>query len=144
MACFAYALKLLSRRDYFETELRERLQNNFSPEQIEQTAAELKRLNYIDDERLLDNFIRWQLKKGHGERYIRLALNRKGVDCSMEEIRRIASTDDKSLSALMQYAEKYYSRKSGVSQQSCFRYLAARGFLAEDILAVLNKLKRGD
>jgi SOS response regulatory protein OraA/RecX len=142
MECFARALKLLSRREYFEVEIRARLQETFPAEQAEQTVNELKRLNYINDERLLNNFIQWQLKKGHGERYIRIALNRKGVDCPAEEIRRIASTDEESFSAIMRYAEKYYRMKRGASQQSCFRYLLARGFLPEDIWTVLNKIKK--
>ncbi|MDR2401342.1 MAG: recombination regulator RecX [Deferribacteraceae bacterium] len=147
MECFAYALKLLNRRGYFEAEIRASLQEGYTDQQIEDAVNELKEFNYINDARLLGNFIQWQLEKGHGERYILQALNKKGVRCSTDDIRSVASQDER-LSVIRKYAEKYLRRhkrgaRTDVSRlNGCFRYLASRGFLQEDIATILNEIKK--
>jgi SOS response regulatory protein OraA/RecX len=143
--CTVYALRLLSRRGFFEEELAARLKEKYTDSEAEKTLDELKELNYIDDSRLLENFVLWQFEKGHGELYIREALKRKGVDCPIDKIRAILIlAENDRLSSVRKCAEKYFRRhaESSKAVQGCFRYLAARGFLTDDILKVLNDIKK--
>jgi SOS response regulatory protein OraA/RecX len=141
MECLSYALKLLGRREYFEAELSVRLKEKYTEEETDAALSELKRLDFIDDERLLENFIHWQTEKGHGELYIRRKLSAKGVDYPMEEIRRLVLSAEKT-GAIRKYAEKYYLRHPDKAWNGCYAYLASRGFLSEDILTVLNDIKK--
>jgi SOS response regulatory protein OraA/RecX len=142
MKCLPYALRLLGRRGYFEAELALRLKEKYTEEEADAALSELKRLDFIDDGRLLENFIRWQTEKGHGELYIRRALIAKGVNYPLGEIRRLALSAEKAGCAIRKYAEKYCLRHPDKAWNGCYAYLASRGFLKEDILTVLNDIKK--
>jgi SOS response regulatory protein OraA/RecX len=141
MECLSYALKLLSRREYFEAEIACCLKKKYTEEEADAALSELKRLDFIDDKRLLENFIHWQTEKGHGELYIRRKLSAKGVDYPLEEVRRLALSAEKT-GVVRKYAEKYYLKHPDKTWNCCYAYLASRGFLSEDILTVLNDIKK--
>jgi regulatory protein len=61
----SYALKLLSKRDYFEEELKQKLlKKGFDKEKIEEVLEYLKQQNLLNDEKLKERFKEKSINKG--------------------------------------------------------------------------------
>lgn len=78
---FYQAQDILSRRDHSEFELRTKLRRKrFSPSQIDDAVAKLKKLNLINDEKFADNYAaNILLFKPVGPRWIKHKLKQKGI-----------------------------------------------------------------
>ena len=81
---FAYACKLLSRREYPEGEMRRKLNTKWpESEKIDETIELLLRENMLSDERYCSAFIRSRVSRFQGPRKIRAELSRRQLSDSM-------------------------------------------------------------
>ncbi len=132
----SYALKLLSKRDYFEAELRRKLSlKGFSEEEIQKTIEYLKEQKLLDDKKLLERYKEVNLQKGKSPLSIKNKLYRKGVtdiDFSYEEELE---------SALYLLKFKYKKEKK---YADIVKFLKNRGFSYSVIQEAANKFLDGE
>ncbi|MGL4758761.1 MAG: regulatory protein RecX [Patescibacteria group bacterium] len=77
---FEYMLSLLNKRDYSEYELKQKaLQKSYSSEQTDEALQRLKALNYVNDQRLVENLF-YFYSKIKGKNWIINKLKQKGID----------------------------------------------------------------
>jgi regulatory protein len=117
----SYVFKLLSKRDYFSSELKNiLLKKGFSEEEINHIIEYLKRNGYIDDEKLKERFIEKYLEKGKSFVYIKNKLYQKGIT---DEIK--ISFEDELNAALNLLRFKYRKSKDF---KEVVKFLSYRGF----------------
>jgi regulatory protein len=77
-----YSLRLLSRRDYSESEFKEKLlKKGYPPSVVEQVIASLKELDYLSDKNFVKNYVAHSLSfRKRGKMAIKQELLKKGVD----------------------------------------------------------------
>lgn len=129
------AVRLLSRRDLTERQLRDKLQRNeFAAEQIDEAITELKRLGYLDDVRLKQHVLENLLgEKRHGLRSIQEKLRQLGYGhVSTGELRQHYPEEAEWENAL-RLLEKRFSAMHSEDFSRLARFLANRGFSAEII-----------
>ena len=74
------AFKLLSKRDYFSKELRQKLlKKGFSEKEVEETISYLVKEGYLNDKKLLDRYKELSVKKGESFLKLKAKLYRKGI-----------------------------------------------------------------
>jgi len=77
---FNTAIRILTRRDHSEYELTQKLkQRGFERDVISRVISDCARLNYLNDERTAEVFIRQSKRRGYGKKRIQIELNRKGL-----------------------------------------------------------------
>jgi len=105
-----YALRLLSKKDYFESEMRNKLVKKFEDDDgVEEVIKKLKDLKYIDDNRVTEQFIKSQLRKGYGQYLIKKKLMEKGVDISISEIGAYLSEEEDLKRRITEKLHKYHN-----------------------------------
>ncbi len=132
----SFALKLLSKRDYFEAELRNKLLlKGFTEEEIQKTIEYLKDQKLLDDRKLLERYKEINLQKGKSPLSIKNKLYRKGitdVEFSFEEELE---------SALYLLNFKYKKEKN---YADIVKFLKNRGFSYSVIQEATNKFLDGE
>lgn len=134
---YQYALMLLSRREYSQTELRQKLAHRFGADALDLINTTLLRLaadNYQSDERFTDNYVYSRLQKGFGLNRIKLELRQKGIDQE-----RISATleNESTKEQEQQQLERIWRKKFNVipstSKERYLQqyYLATKGFRKE-------------
>jgi regulatory protein len=146
---YPYALRLLTRRNYFEEELRRKLSEKFPDESPAETIQRLKEDRYLDDERTLRGFIRWQVDSGHGPYYIRDKLYQKGVNVSIQQICAIIVEEELDLDEkVRELAQKYVKSKRKQATTtllaSCMRYIQSRGFDMSASLKIIKEVTKDE
>lgn len=147
---FNYAIFLLSRRDYSEKEISEKMERKTDNEEwIELTVAKLKDIKYLDDEKFCASYIRNSVEnKKHGKSRIVMELKRKGIDPNVIETYFDENEDEvdfhKSAKELLDS-----KMRSPIADQKernkAQRFLASRGFNFDIInYAIKNHLKDDD
>jgi len=120
--CLSYALRLLSKKDYFSSELRQKLfQKGFSEDEISQTLDYLISENYINDEELLERYKRLSIEKGDSPLKFRAKLFKKGI-------KEVKYTYDEELQSALNSLKKYTKEREF---KSVLKYLINRGFRYE-------------
>lgn len=127
------ALGSLTRREHARAELAAKLQSRFdSPALIAETLDWLASLNYLDDARFAEAFVRAGVLKGRGPQRIRRELQQKGVDPDIAERALVESEVD-----WLAQARELHERKFGrppadaKSRARQMRFLLYRGFSME-------------
>ena len=136
----ATAVRLLSRRDHSEQQLREKLRRNeFTAEQIDEAIVELKRRGYLDDARLKQHVLENLLgEKRHGLRSIQEKLRQLGFgQISSSELRQYYS-EEAEWEAAIRLLEKRFPALYSEDFSRLARFLANRGFSTE----IVSKLAR--
>ena len=78
------AVRILTYRDHFKYELKQKLQQRgITSKIIDTVIAECERLNYIDDNRTAAVFISQLKRKCFGKRYIRQALKKNRLNAAV-------------------------------------------------------------
>ena len=138
------AVRILTRRAHTAHELSLKLRKRRIRETIvEQIVAECVRLNYIDDEDTARRYVAELKSKGYGRRYVRTAMQKKGLAADIVEIaleEGYSDSEEKAIAVKMLEKKKStftrekdrYKRKGKI-----YRYLYARGFSPETISAVM-------
>lgn len=147
---FAAALRLLTRCDRSEAELRERLERfGFSASAIDQTLARCREYNYLDDQRYALERTRAMLRSGRGiGRKILLDLRRRGIALEVaEQALTTASEEFDSIQLLQDLLERRFPdfNFAGADQRERRRvvgFLQRRGFSLEQIFTVLKNQEK--
>jgi len=115
-----YALKLLSKRDYFKEELRKKLiQKGFSEGEIAETIKYLEDNEYINDEKLLQRYKEKYSQKGFSYVKLKSKLYSKGYILDDE------FSYEEELKSALNRLKKYKKEKDFYS---IVKYLINRGF----------------
>jgi len=132
----SYALRLLSKRDYFEKELKEKLlTKGFSEKDVEDVITYLKEQKLIDDNKLLERYKELSIKKGKSSAYLKAKLYRKGIT-------EVELTFDEELKAALHLLENKYRKEK--NYQDVVKFLKNRGFSYSVIHEAVNKFLHGE
>jgi len=115
------ATRALTRRDYSERELRDRLaQAGIEPAEAEEAVASLRESGLLDDGRFAAQRATFLAERGRGDAAIRFELERQGVSAELIE-HAIAALEPE-----RERAERILSRRGAGPKTA--RLLAQRGF----------------
>lgn len=140
------ALALLAARDYSEQKMREKLQKKFpfsTAEERENIIETLKKENYINDERLSENWIHyWQEEGKTSTAMMRQKLLRKKIPKQILEdlLIRNTTSDHKAIATLSEHKWKSLSMQPidiKKKKEKLIRFLLGKGFAWNDIQAVI-------
>lgn len=142
---FNAALRILTRRDHSQYELVQKLkQRGFSQEVIDDAISACKRLDYINDKRTAQVYIRQLKRKGYGKKRIKLKLNKKGLKGARIQAildKSVSATDDREGAAriLNKNIKRFEREKDALKRRDkIYRFLHARGFSPEVIAEILK------
>lgn len=126
-----YVYYLLTKRDYFEKELRSKLlRKGFQEKEIESILAELKENNLIDDERLYTRLKEKSLERGISGLRLKKKLYLKGFEDTE------LSFDEELTSALNLLKRSFKKEKNF---ENVVKFLKNRGFRFEVIKEAVEK-----
>ncbi len=128
---FDYAVKYLSRYSVTAKRLKQKLyEKEYNKSVVENVAAKLLDLKYLDDYAFAENLVASKSKK-LGKRRLKSELLNKGVGSDIiDEVLETLDNDDMFYTA-MSVAEKWYRSHELVTiqdSQKFFRFMAYRGF----------------
>jgi regulatory protein len=142
-ATYAYAVRLLARRDHSVSELRRKLlDRGYLQNVVEGVLARLEASKSLNDQRYTENVVAYRARRGQGPARIRNELRRSGVDPEAIDSAIKTDVDAPNFVALAREARR---RKFGAelpkdwkerSRQA--RFLQYRGFSTDHIRAVLQ------
>lgn len=140
---FEYAVRVLSRRDFFESEMRSKIAEHFGEDSADETIAKLKDYGYINDENARKNLIASRMRSGYGSFRIKEELREKGVDDNVTDFDDIADEryiDRKELlrSMVAKYMETKRAKSPYELKQKCIAHFYRKGYSCNEIVAVLN------
>lgn len=143
------ALNILSRASQSEKNIREKLNNDFEEDVIEEVIDFLKKYNFINDDDLASKIVSTNVNLNkYGKNKIKQNLYNKGLDKSaisnaMDEI-----DQDKEFENALYLAEKRYERVKNEDPKKAYskiaNHLAYKGFSYDIIKSVLNKILKSD
>ena len=144
---FAAALRLLTRRDRSETELRQKLgQFGFSLSAIDSAVARCREYNYLDDSRYATERARSMMRTGRGVgTKIRFDLHRRGIDeTSIHQALETAENEYSAADLLREQLNRRFSTFSYATADNRERrrvigFFQRRGFPLEQIFTILKE-----
>lgn len=137
------ALRLLSHRSQTEAQIREKLaRKGFESIEIDPAVSYLKEINFIDDQKYADDFIRISMSyKPKGKYRLRMELKNKGVapeliENSLEALEQDESLTEQALGSFLRKnkhleREKFYTR--------AMSFLLRRGFSLDEAKKAVAK-----
>lgn len=127
------ALKLLARRAHFEKELKEKLvRKELDTKEIEEAMRWCRERGYLDDIEVAAQWIKEQVRKGHGPRLLWAKLKTK-CDLSDEVLWELLGKIDQE-AAIYRLLERRYA---GKEREKVMAALQRRGFDLEVITQTL-------
>ena len=134
------ALRLLSRREHTELELRKKLSGGERGADVVQEVIEgLKRDNYLSDERFTESFVRFRFQRYQGPLKIKAALRTKGVSEHLIS-RELEARSEEWTGLACQWLER---QNIGVidfdAKKKYYRRLKSRGFTHAQSMDALNQ-----
>ncbi len=146
----AAAFDYLAHKPRTEGELRRRLRrHDYGPAVIEQVAARLQELGYLDDAAYAQEYVRARFaSKGYGPARIRRELLKRGVEEPLIDQALEAHLDaEATREAAREHARKKWQRLQDESdprrrRQKLYGYLRRRGFTSDTIRHVTDELER--
>ena len=92
---YGKAIKLLSKQDYSEPRLRQKLKAaGMGDDQIKSAVEKLQRQNLLQENSYIDIFIRKHMRKGLSISYIRKKLERENLFVDLEKIEAVFKDED--------------------------------------------------
>ena len=142
------ALRILARRDHSTHELSQKLKaRGYAAETIDDVILQCERLDYINDERTAQVFIRQLRRKGFGLKRIIFELNLKGLrgDRIQEVVSKNISLSDERQGADKIYRKhiRRFEREKDISKRKdkIYRFLYGRGFSKTVISEIIGKIQ---
>ena len=127
-AAYQAAIAWLSRREYAEKELADKLkQQGHASEHIKPLLAELKQKDYQSDARFCEMFVRTRVRQHYGPTKIVYELKQKGVAANIVAAELSKYEDDWLTIANELLAKKQRSSKA-LSEDKLIRFLLNKGF----------------
>jgi regulatory protein len=144
---FAAALRILTRRDRSEAELRKKLEQfGFTLTAIDEAVEKCRRYDYLNDERYARERARSLMRTGRGVGHkIRLELRRRGlseqhVEQSLEEVEDEFSRHDILCDQLARRFPSFdYASADERQRRRVVNYFQRRGFSLEEIFGLLRQ-----
>jgi regulatory protein len=144
---FAAALRILTRRDRSETELRKKLEQfGFSLPAIEAAIEKCREYNYLDDNRYATERARALMRTGRGVgAKILLDLRHRGIDEVTAQQALMAAEEEFSAYDLLReqlnrrFPNFNYASASNRDRQRVIGFFQRRGFLLEQIFTILKE-----
>ena len=116
----SYALKLLSIRDYFEEELRQKLsRKGFDKEKVEEVLAYLKQQNLLNDEKLKERLKEKSITRGKSSIKIKQKIYRKTGET-------IEISEDEELESALNLLKRSFKKEK--TFENVVKFLKNRGF----------------
>lgn len=138
---FDQALSILSHREHSTKELVTKLKNKgHSEDDIDATIERLEEINYLNDERFAEMFVRSRLSKPLGASRIHQELIQKGINSELAKT-AIADADADWFELAKQLKERKFGEESTTDfkeKAKQTRYLLYRGFDFEQIKYALS------
>ena len=135
------AMDLLLRMDRTERNLREKLrEKEFSEEEIEDAVSYVKGFHYLDDERYVENYIRFhENEKSRGR--LRIDLLRRGADPELIDrfLEGYGGNEEAMIREILR-KKQYQPDMEEKEKRRIYAFLQRRGFGTEKILSAM----RGD
>jgi len=133
-----YALKLLSQRDHFRSEIISKLKaKKATIAQIEEVIEYLNKFKYINDIKTLSKFAEEISSSGRGVNYFKKKLYDKGA-------LELFSRDVFSVETEIAAAEIFIKKLKTSDGDEILRKLLSRGFSNESVFFILKELKKGE
>ena len=144
---FSAALRLLTRCDRSETELRQKLEQfGFSLPAIESTIEKCREYNYLDDSRYATERARSLMRTGRGVgRKILLDLRRRGIDANLAQQAVIVAEDEFSPADLLReqlqrrFANFNYATADNRERRRVIGFFQRRGFPLSEIFQAIKE-----
>lgn len=143
------AVRILTPRDHFKYELRQKLQQRgFASDVIDTVITACERLNYIDDKRTAYIYISQLKRKCFGKRHIRLALKKKRLSGAVIEkilLENYTEAEEhEKAGKLLEKKMKTFMREedSKKRRDKIYRFLYSRGFDKDIIADLLRNLAK--
>jgi|SRR5690625_4242153 len=136
------AIRLLTRREHSELELRRKLQlRDFPADLIDQVVARLLAEDLLSEERFIEAYIRTRGARGVGPQRIRAELQQRGIDSATAEHYLRTADEDWQARALEQYHKRFGDQPphNMAERSRHYRFLANKGFTSEQIRRVLDE-----
>lgn len=134
-----YVVYLLSRRDYSEFELRQKLkQKEYLSDEIEQAITKAQEHQWQSDERFCHNFIRYRSQQGYGPNRLKQELRLKGIPDWL-----ISQEMENSEVDWFELAERVFEKKRPQdwdikAKQKMWRYMVSHGFYNDHFSHLLD------
>ena len=144
-AAYASALRMLTRREHCEAEVRHKLAaRDFDEIAIDTAVEELKNYGYLSDARYAEMFLRSRMQRGEALWMAAARARQKGVDesalqAAVEEAEAGFDALDACRELLNSRDPQRLRRKDERVWQRHARFLRNRGYDAATILRVLNE-----
>ncbi|MEE1032583.1 MAG: regulatory protein RecX [Ruminococcus sp.] len=138
------AMHLLTKKDYTVAELYKKLMDGeYTQDAVEEAVAYVKSYHYLDDERYVQNYIRYQSGK-KSRRQIQFELERKGISRDIIERYQQDSEDEKMneielIRSLLEKRCKSPKAADEKEKSKHYMYLARKGFRSSDIMQVFHE-----
>lgn len=137
-ALMARAVECLTRREYSQQELRQKLQQipGATAEDVQAALELLKTKGYLSDERYAEGRIRMRSAR-YGNRRLTLELRQKGVPAEVIESVLHEAGDELGRVRAIWHQKFGYPPRNLKEKAKQYRFLAARGFSFDDIAKVV-------
>mgnify|MGYP001013035033 FL=1 len=133
-----YALKLLSQRDHFKSEIISKLKaKKATIAQIEEVIEYLNKFKYLNDLKTLSKFAEEISSSGRGVNYFKKKLFEKGA-------LELFSRDIFSVETEIAAARIFIKKLKTSDGDEILRKLLSRGFSNESVFFILKELKKGE
>lgn len=136
----SYAFALLTRREYSQAELTEKLnQYALSPEEVSTLVEELAEQNYQSDQRVAEQTLASQIRKGKGLQRIKQTLKTKQLDVELitEELQEIDWLEQAYQLKVKKFGEAIEKDPKLKARQ--IRFLQYRGFNMDIIMKAIAR-----
>ncbi|MDT8901375.1 regulatory protein RecX [Anaeroselena agilis] len=138
-ACLPAAVKLLAARDHSEQELRRKLLRRYGGEETDAALAVLKARGYLNDDYLAGRLAARYIEDGqHGRLGIRRRLMERGLSKTAVDAALAGYDPSGEYDRAIALAARRFPRATAADAPKVGRFLAARGFDGETVLAVLR------
>lgn len=115
-----YAYKLLSRRDYFKEELRNKLlRKGFEEEKVDEVIKHLENQGLLNDEKLKERYKEIYINKGKSFAKLKNSLFRKGIT-------EIDLSEEEELKSALNLLKKSFKKEK--TFENMVKFLKNRGF----------------
>ena len=140
-ACLPAAVKLLAAHDHSEQELRRKLLRRYDPEETDAAIAVLKARGYLNDAALAGRLTARCIEDGqHGRLGIRRRLMERGLPKALIDTALAGYDAAADYDRAASLAARKFPEGGAADAPKVGRFLAARGFDGETVLAVLRRL----
>lgn len=145
----AHCRAAVAGRQLTRSDLAGRLRRRGHPDELVEWAVErCEAAGLVDDESWAREYVASRLARGHGERRIRTDLMRRGIDRShVDAAVELAGGRERVSEACVDVVRRRYGAErlaDGRVKARAMRYLAGRGFDAEQVRAAIRIVQAGE